>query len=263
MSSSRKEKLEAFGRLLDIMDELREKCPWDKEQTIESLRNLTIEETYELADAIIENDMDEIRTELGDLLLHIVFYAKIGNEKKSFDITDVINTINEKLIFRHPHVFGKRKVSGSKEVVSNWEELKMKENNGTKRVLSGVPVSLPAMIKSHRIQDKVRAVGFDWANRDDIWQKVDEEICEVKNEISSDDKKKTEREFGDLLFSIVNAARLFDIEPESALERTNKKFIRRFNYIEEHARSIGKPIKEMSLEEMDILWNEAKLQEKR
>ena len=260
--SSRNDKLEAFGRLLDIMDELREKCPWDREQTIESLRNLTIEETYELADAIIENDMDEIRTELGDLLLHIVFYAKIGDEKKSFDISDVINTINEKLIFRHPHVFGERKVSGSDEVVSNWEELKMKENNGTKRVLSGVPKSLPAMIKSHRIQDKARAVGFDWADRDDIWVKVDEEIGEVKKEILRNDRDSVEGEFGDLLFSVVNAARLFNIEPESALEKTNKKFIRRFNFIEEYARSKNKSIKEMSLNEMDALWNEAKMKEK-
>lgn len=260
--SSRNEKLEAFGRLLDIMDELREKCPWDREQTIETLRNLTIEETYELADAIIENDMDEIRTELGDLLLHIVFYAKIGEEENSFDIRDVLNTINEKLVFRHPHVFGEREVSGSEEVVSNWEELKLKENNGSKRVLSGVPKSLPAMIKSHRIQDKVRAVGFDWENRDDIWNKIDEEIAEVRKEISINDKKKTEAEFGDLLFSIVNAARLFNIEPESALERTNKKFISRFSYIEEHARSKGQLIKEMSFEEMDSLWNEAKMKEK-
>jgi MazG family protein len=256
--SSREEKLEAFGRLLDIMDELREKCPWDREQTIESLRNLTIEETYELADAIIENDMDEIRTELGDVLLHIVFYAKIGDEKKSFDITDVINTVNEKLIFRHPHVFSDRKVSGSKEVVSNWEELKLKENNGTKRVLGGVPKSLPAMIKSHRIQDKVRAVGFDWANRDDIWGKVDEEINEVKSELLGKDMNRIESEFGDLFFSVVNAARLYGIEPETALERTNKKFISRFNYIEEHARSNGRPVNELSLEEMDALWDEAK-----
>ena len=250
--------MEAFGRLLDIMDELREKCPWDREQTMESLRNLTIEETYELADAIIEKDMDEIRTELGDILLHIVFYAKIGDEKKSFDITDVINTVNEKLIFRHPHVFGERKVSGSREVISNWEELKLKENNGTKRVLSGVPASLPALIKSHRIQDKVRAVGFDWANRDDVWEKVQEEIGEVRKELKNGDPVKTESEFGDLLFSIVNAARLFEVEPETALERTNKKFIGRFNYIEEHAREKTGGLKSMTLGEMEILWEEAK-----
>lgn len=255
--------MEAFGRILDIMDELREKCPWDREQTMESLRNLTIEETYELADAIIEKDMDEIRTELGDLLLHIVFYAKIGDEQKSFDITDVINTVNEKLIFRHPHVFGEREVSGSKEVVSNWEELKMKENNGTKRVLSGVPKSLPALIKAHRVQDKARAVGFDWADPDDIWDKVLEEVREVREELKSGNKQRIESEFGDLFFSIVNAARLFDIEPETALERTNVKFMRRFNYIEEHARSSGRSINSLTLEEMDVLWEEAKQTEAR
>lgn len=260
--SSRKERMEAFGRILDIMDELREKCPWDREQTMDSLRNLTIEETYELADAIIEKDMDEIRTELGDLLLHIVFYAKIGDEKGVFDITDVINTVNEKLVYRHPHVFGERKVSGSNEVINNWEDLKMKENNGTKRVLSGVPESLPALIKAHRVQDKVRAVGFDWTERDDVWKKVDEEISEVRNEIRSGNKEKIEQEFGDLLFSIVNAARLFDVEPETALERTNKKFINRFSYIEENARSNDRSIRDMSLEEMEVLWNEAKLTER-
>ncbi len=259
--SSRKEKLEAFGRLLDIMDELREKCPWDREQTMDTLRNLTIEETYELADAIIEEDLDEIRTELGDILLHIVFYAKIGDEKKIFDITDVINTVNEKLIFRHPHVFGERKVSGSKEVVSNWEELKMKENNGEKRVLSGVPKTLPALIKAHRIQDKARAVGFDWAEKEDVWQKVEEEIGEVKKEIASAKPELIQKEFGDLLFSIVNAARLYDIEPETALEKTNKKFITRFNYIEENARAQGRRVNELTLEEMEVYWNEAKLKE--
>jgi len=259
--STRAEKMEAFGRILDIMDELREKCPWDREQTMESLRNLTIEETYELADAIIEKDMDEIRTELGDLLLHIVFYARIGEEKSVFDITDVINTVNEKLIFRHPHVFGEREVSGSKEVISNWEELKMKENNGTKRVLSGVPKSLPALIKAHRVQDKARAVGFDWANPDDIWEKVTEEIGEVRRELKSGNRQKSESEFGDLLFSIVNAARLFDVEPETALERSNLKFMRRFNYIEEHARAHDRSINTMTLEEMDALWEEAKQKE--
>ncbi|MEX0981990.1 MAG: nucleoside triphosphate pyrophosphohydrolase [Bacteroidales bacterium] len=256
--SSRKDKLEAFGRILDIMDELREKCPWDREQTMESLRNLTIEETYELADAIIEKDMDEVRTELGDLLLHIVFYAKIGDEEGAFDIADVIDTVNKKLVFRHPHVFGERKVAGSREVINNWEELKMKENNGTKRVLSGVPSSLPALIKAHRIQDKVRAVGFDWANPDDVWQKVDEEIAEVRREIKAGNQRKIEDEFGDLLFSVVNAARLFDIEPETALERTNKKFMSRFSHIEENARSHGRSIKDLSLEEMEVLWVEAK-----
>jgi MazG family protein len=260
--SNRKEKLEAFGRILDIMNELREKCPWDREQTMESLRNLTIEETYELADAIIEQDMDEIRTELGDLLLHIVFYAKIGDEKQAFDITDVINTVNEKLVYRHPHVFGDRQVSGSREVVNNWEELKIQENNGTKRVLGGVPQSLPALIKAHRIQDKARAVGFDWSNPDDVWNKVGEEIAEVRHEIATGSKGAIEREFGDLLFSIVNAARLFNVEPETALERTNKKFISRFNYIEEEARSNGRSIKDLSIGEMEALWISAKESEK-
>ena len=196
---------------------------------------------------------------LGDLLLHIVFYAKIGDEQNEFDITDVINSINEKLIFRHPHVFGEREVSGSKEVISNWEELKIKEGNGNKTVLGGVPKSLPALIKAHRIQDKARAVGFDWADRNDIWHKVDEEIDELKNEIKNNDARRLEKEFGDLLFSIVNAARLFEIEPESALERTNKKIIQRFNYIEQAAKQSGRNIKEMTLEEMDQLWEEAKV----
>ena len=256
--SSKQEKMEAFGRLLDVMDELREKCPWDKEQTIESLRNLTIEETYELADAIIDENMEDIREELGDILLHIVFYSKIGDEKNSFDITDVINGVNEKLIFRHPHVFGDRKVSGSKEVISNWEELKIEAGKGKKKVLSGVPKTLPAIIKAHRVQDKARAVGFDWADRNDIWDKVDEEIREVKDEITNKVNGNLESEFGDLLFSIVNAARLFDIEPETALERTNKKFIKRFNYIEASALDANKHIKHLSLEEMDLLWEQAK-----
>jgi len=255
---TRKEMLEAFSRLLDIMDELREKCPWDREQTIESLRNLTIEETYELADAILANDLDDIRKELGDLLLHIVFYAKISSEKQQFDIADVINSINEKLVFRHPHVFGDRKVDGAREVISNWEEIKIKEGNGKKRVLGGVPNSLPALIKAHRIQDKARAVGFDWADREDIWLKIDEEISEVKKEIESGDQVRTESEFGDFLFSVVNAARLYDVEPESALERTNKKFIQRFNYIESKAKEKNIPIREMSFKEMDALWEEAK-----
>lgn len=256
--SSKKEKLEAFGRLLDIMDELREKCPWDREQTMESLRNLTIEETYELADAIIKSDLAEVKTELGDLLLHIVFYAKIGDEQRAFDITDVINTVNKKLVYRHPHVFGDRKVSGSGEVVSNWEELKTKENNGKKRVLEGVPDALPAMIKAHRIQDKARAIGFDWEKADDVWPKVLEEIQETREAIFNLSESEVEKEFGDLLFSVVNAARLHGIDPETALERTNKKFIARFNHIEEHARSHGKSLGSMSLEEMDGLWEQAK-----
>ena len=254
---SREEKLEAFNRLLDIMDELREKCPWDREQTFDSLRNLTIEETYELADAIMDQDLEEIRKELGDLLLHIVFYAKIGSEKGSFDIADVLNGINDKLVFRHPHVFGDREVKDSVEVIENWEELKMKEGN--RSVLAGVPISLPAMIKSHRIQDKVRAVGFDWDQKEQVWDKVTEEINEVKHElINGNQKEKIEEEIGDLLFSIVNAARLYDIEPETALERTNRKFIKRFKYLESKTIQMGRSLKEMNLAEMEAIWEEAK-----
>lgn len=255
--NSTEEKLKAFERLLEIMDELREKCPWDKEQTLDSLRNLTIEETYELADAIMDQDLNEIRKELGDLLLHIVFYAKIGSEKGAFDIADVLNGINEKLVFRHPHVFGDRAVKDSGEVIENWEELKMKEGN--RSVLAGVPVSLPAMIKSHRIQDKVRAVGFDWDHREQVWDKVIEEIHEVKHELNNGQvKEKMEDEIGDLLFSVVNAARLYDIEPETALERTNRKFIKRFKYLEAKALESGRTLKEMSLQEMEAIWQEAK-----
>ena len=254
---SREEKLEAFNRLLEIMDELREKCPWDREQTLDSLRNLTIEETYELADAIMDQDLDEIKKELGDLILHIVFYAKIGSEKGAFDIGDVLHGINSKLVFRHPHVFGTREVKDSGEVIENWEELKMKEGN--KSVLSGVPVSLPAMIKSHRIQDKVRAVGFDWDHKEQVWDKVTEEINEVKDELlNGNQKEKMEDEIGDLLFSIVNAARLYDIEPETALERTNRKFIQRFKYLETRSIQMGKSLKEMNLAEMEAIWEEAK-----
>ena len=254
---STEEKLKAFERLLEIMDELREKCPWDREQTLDSLRNLTIEETYELADAIMDQDLDEIRKELGDLILHIVFYAKLGSEKRAFDIADVINGINAKLVFRHPHVFGERKVKDSDEVIENWEELKMKEGN--RSVLAGVPVSLPAMIKSHRIQDKARAVGFDWDHREQVWDKVIEEINEVKHElINGNRKEKMEEEIGDLIFSIVNAARLYDIEPETALEKTNRKFIKRFKYLETRAAEMGRSLKEMSLEEMESIWQEAK-----
>ncbi len=239
------------------MDELREKCPWDREQTLESLRNLTIEETYELADAIMDHDLEEVRKELGDLMLHIVFYSKIGTEEGVFDIADVMNGICDKLIFRHPHVFGDVQVKNSGEVLENWEELKMKEGN--RSVLEGVPVSLPAMIKSHRIQDKVRAVGFDWDHRDQVWDKVTEEINEVKYELmNGQDKSKTENEIGDLLFSIINAARLYDIEPETALERTNRKFIKRFKYLEKRAHELGRSLKEMSLEEMEVIWQEAK-----
>ena len=254
---STEEKLKAFERLLKIMDELREKCPWDREQTLESLRNLTIEETYELADAILDHDMEEVRKELGDLMLHIVFYSKIGAEEGAFDVADVLNGICDKLVFRHPHVFGERKVKDSGEVIENWEELKMQEGN--RSVLAGVPASLPAMIKSHRIQDKARAVGFDWDQRDQVWDKVHEEINEVKHELmNGQDKLKTENEIGDLLFSIINAARLYDIEPETALERTNRKFIHRFKYLENKALEMGKTLKEMSLDEMEAIWQEAK-----
>jgi XTP/dITP diphosphohydrolase len=251
------DKLKAFKRLLEVMDELREKCPWDREQTLESLRNLTIEETYELADAILDQDLDEIKKELGDLMLHIVFYSKIGSEKGAFDVADVLNGVCDKLVFRHPHVFGERKVKDSGEVKENWEELKMKEGN--RSVLAGVPVSLPAMIKAHRIQDKVRAVGFDWDQRDQVWDKVSEEIQEVKDELSNGQEyEKMEDEIGDLLFSVINAARLYNVEPETALERTNRKFIERFNYLETRAKALGRSLKEMSLAEMESIWEEAK-----
>lgn len=254
---SMEEKLKAFERLLVVMDELREKCPWDREQTLESLRNLTIEETYELADAIMERNLEEIRKELGDLMLHIVFYSKIGSEKGAFDVADVLDGICDKLVFRHPHVFGERKVKDAGEVLENWEELKMKEGN--RSVLSGVPVSLPAMIKAHRIQDKVRAVGFDWDRREQVWDKVGEEIQEVKHELNNgQEPHKMEEEIGDLLFSLINAARLYDIEPETALERTNKKFILRFKYLEKKALEMNRSLKEMTLEEMEEIWQEAK-----
>ena len=254
---STQEKLKAFERLLDVMDELREKCPWDREQTLESLRNLTIEETYELADAIIDQDLVEIRKELGDLMLHIVFYSKIGSEKGAFDVADVLNGICDKLVFRHPHVFGDRKVKDAGEVLENWEELKMKEGN--RSVLSGVPVSLPAMIKAHRIQDKVRAIGFDWDQREQVWDKVKEEIQEVEHELNKGQKhEKMEEEIGDLLFSVINAARLYNVEPETALERTNRKFIHRFKYLEKKALEMNRSLKDMSLEEMEAIWQEAK-----
>ena len=248
-------KLEAFRELLEIMDELRVKCPWDKEQTNQSLRNLTIEETYELAGAILDEDHDEIRKELGDLLLHIVFYAKIGSENAEFDIGDVIRSLNEKLIYRHPHVFGDTKVSHQEEVKKNWEELKMREG---RQVLGGVPVSLPALIKASRIQEKVRAVGFDWEEKVQVWDKVGEELEELKQEIRKGDQERSEDEFGDLFFSLVNAARLYGVDPETALEKTNRKFIRRFSYLEEKSKKINRSLKDMSPEEMDRIWEEAK-----
>jgi XTP/dITP diphosphohydrolase len=250
------EKLQAFERLLNIMDELRVKCPWDQKQTIESLRHLTIEETYELADAIIENDLTDIKKELGDILLHIVFYAKIASETNEFDISDVINSLCEKLIFRHPHVFGEVSVKDDEEVKTNWENLKIKEGN--KSILAGVPKSLPALVKAHRIQDKVRSVGFDWDEREQIWDKVKEEMNELQVEIDKQDKTKMEAEFGDLLFSMVNAARLYDIDPEMALERTNKKFIKRFNYLEENTIKQGRSLHDMTLDEMNEVWEKAK-----
>ena len=251
-------KLQAFERLLNIMDELRVKCPWDQKQTIESLRHLTIEETYELAEAIIENDFTEIKKELGDVLLHIVFYAKIASETNEFDITDVINSLCEKLIYRHPHVFGNGdvKVKDDEEVKTNWENLKIKEGN--KSILAGVPKSLPALVKAHRIQDKVRSVGFDWDERSQIWDKVREELGELQTEIEKQDKEKMEAEFGDLLFSMVNAARLYDIDPEIALERTNKKFINRFNYLEEQTIKKGRSLQDMTLDQMNEVWEKAK-----
>jgi len=249
---------ESFTRLLDVMDELRAKCPWDKKQTIESLRHLTIEETYELCDAILENDMAGIRKELGDILLHIVFYAKIASETGDFNITDVIDGICEKLVFRHPHVFGNVLVNDAEDVKTNWENLKIKEGN--KSILGGVPNSLPAMVKAHRIQDKARAVGFDWDEREQVWDKIDEELGELKVEIKQMDAEKMEAEFGDLLFSMVNAARLYGIDPEAALERTNKKFIKRFNYLEEKTIKAGRPLTSMTLDEMNVVWEEAKKQ---
>jgi XTP/dITP diphosphohydrolase len=259
--SNMKEKLASLEKLLNIMDKLREKCPWDREQTFESLRNLTIEETYELADAILMKDMEPIKKELGDLLLHIVFYAKMGSETGSFDIRDVADSLSEKLIFRHPHVFGNTDVRDNPEVVKkNWEELKMKEGNGY--VLGGVPASLPAMIKASRIQEKARAVGFDWDDRTRVWDKVQEELIELGNEIEAMDADKTEKEFGDLLFSIINAARLYGIDPETALEKTNIKFIRRFNYLEDKTHKQGRKLKDISVAEMNGLWEEAKKLEK-
>lgn len=252
-------RLTAFERLLNIMDDLREKCPWDRKQTMESLRKLTIEETYELADAILENDLEEIKKEIGDLMLHMVFYAKIGSEKGAFDITDALNGICEKLIHRHPHIYGDVEVKDEEEVKANWEKLKLKE--GKKSVLEGVPKSLPAMVKANRIQEKARGVGFDWDNKEQVWEKVQEELNELKVEINeAASKEKIENEFGDLLFSIINYARFIDIDPESALERTNKKFISRFQYLEQKAKALGKNLHDMTLAQMDEIWEEAKPQ---
>ena len=250
--------LEEFNRLLNIIDELRVKCPWDMKQTNESLRKLTIEETYELADAIFSGNDEGIRNELGDLMLHIAFYTRIGSEKGAFTMTEVLEGINNKLVYRHPHVFGDVKVTGASQVEENWEHLKIRENNGYKPVLSGVPSSLPAIVKANRIQEKVRGVGFDWENREQIWDKVLEEITELKEEIKNRDTETIESELGDVLFSIINASRLYGIDPEAALEKTNRKFIRRFNYLEKETLSKGTSLHDMSLDEMNIIWEEAK-----
>ncbi len=258
---TREEKLQEFGRLLDILEELRVKCPWDREQTFDSLRTNTIEECFELTDAIADRDMTNIKKELGDVLLHIVFYAKIASETGDFDIYDVCHALCDKLIYRHPHIFGHVDADSSEQVMQNWEKLKLKEKGGNRSVLAGVPRSLPALIKAHRIQDKVRSVGFDWEQRDQVWDKVAEEYGELRTEIASMDEDRMEAEFGDLLFSLVNAARLYGINPENALERTNRKFIKRFNYLESRTIAQGKDLKQMSLAEMDAIWEEAKQEE--
>ena len=273
----------AFGRMLDVLDALREKCPWDRKQTNDSLRPNTIEETYELCDALIKNDVQEVCKELGDVLLHVAFYARIGEEQEQFDMADVCNRLVDKLIFRHPHVYhpsqigaphprplpygeqeeGREfsKVSNVEQVLDNWEQIKQKEKDGNKTVLAGVPASLPALIKAYRIQDKARHVGFDWEDRQDVWKKVREELAELEAELQREDKARSEEELGDFLFSVINAARLYKLNPDNALEKTNQKFIRRFNYIEQHSIKKGKPLTEMTLEEMDALWNEAKEKE--
>ncbi|MDD3908106.1 MAG: nucleoside triphosphate pyrophosphohydrolase [Bacteroidales bacterium] len=255
---TRESQMQAFGRLLDILEELRQKCPWDKIQTNESLRPLTIEETYELSEALLHQDHVEISKELGDLLLHIIFYAKIGSEQSRFDIQDVCEQLMQKLIYRHPHIFGEIEVSGAKEVEQNWEKLKLKEKGGNRTVLAGVPETLPSMIKAFRMQDKARGMGFDWDQKEQVWDKVQEEFSELMAEIDSMEKDKMEAEFGDLFFSLINAARLYNINPDNALERTNTKFRNRFNYLEDKTLLQGKSLRSMSLAEMDVIWNEAK-----
>ena len=280
---TKEEKLKAFGRFLDVLDVLREKCPWDRKQTNQSLRTNTIEEVYELSDALAKDDVPNISKELGDVLLHVCFYSKIGEEKWQFDVADVCNKLTDKLIFRHPHVYHPSQVGAAEpkplpygenlehdemqnadtaqKVIENWEQIKLKEKDGNKRVLSGVPEALPALIKAYRIQDKARNVGFDWEDKGDVWSKVKEEMGELEVELRKGDKEKSTNELGDFLFSVINAARLYKINPDDALERTNQKFIRRFNYIEEHSIRVSKPLTEMTLGEMDKLWNEAKKQE--
>ena len=281
---TREEKLMAFGRMLDVIDTLRTECPWDRKQTNESLRPNTIEEVYELADALEKDDFHNICKELGDVLLHVCFYARIGSEQSQFDIADVCNSLTDKLIFRHPHVYHPSQVgvadpkplpygqdeaqadgtevTTAQQVIQNWEQIKLKEKDGNKSVLSGVPAALPALIKAYRIQDKARNVGFDWEDKGDVWAKVREELGELETELRKEDKEHSEEEFGDFLFSLINAGRLYKLNPDTCLEKTNKKFIRRFNYIEEHSIKIGKPLKDLTLGEMDQLWNEAKEQEK-
>lgn len=255
---SREEKLEAFGRFLDVLDTLREKCPWDRKQTNESLRPNTIEETFELCDALMKDDKKNICKELGDVLLHVCFYAKIASETGDFDIADVCDKLTDKLIFRHPHVYGEAQADTAGQVSQNWEQIKLKEKDGNQSVLGGVPEALPSLIKAYRIQDKARNVGFDWEERSQVWSKVKEEIGEFEAEVENMDKEKAEAEFGDVMFSLINAARLYKINPDNALEHTNQKFIRRFNYLEEHTIKQGKELKNMTLEEMDAIWNEAK-----
>ncbi|RUL58766.1 nucleoside triphosphate pyrophosphohydrolase [Prevotella koreensis] len=273
---TREEKLEAFGKLLDVLDRLREECPWDRKQTNESLRPNTIEETFELCDALMKDDSKNICKELGDVIMHVMFYAKIGEEQGKFDIADVCDKESDKLIFRHPHVYGEAeslkhsplihaeegKELNTEQVLENWEQIKLREKEGNESVLSGVPDALPSLIKAYRIQDKARNVGFDWEDKQDVWAKVREELDELEEELRREDKEKSTQELGDFLFSVINAARLYHLNPDNALEHTNKKFIRRFNYVEEHSIKIGKPLNDMSLEEMDKLWNEAKNLEK-
>ncbi len=260
--STIEEQLKAFGRLLDVMDTLREKCPWDRKQTFESLRPNTIEETFELCDALIRRDTGEICKELGDVRLHVVFYAKIASESGDFDVADVCNKLCDKLIFRHPHVYGEAEAQSAGEVSLLWEQVKQKEKDGNKTVLSGVPQSLPSLIKAYRIQDKARNVGFDWTKREDVWEKVHEEVDELRIELEKEDAENSTNEFGDLLFSLINASRLYGINPDNALERTNRKFISRFTYVEQKAQEQGKELRDMTLAEMDALWNEAKAQAK-
>lgn len=258
---TREEKLDAFGRLIDVLDNLRVKCPWDRKQTNESLRPNTIEETFELCDALMKGDTKNVCKELGDVLLHVCFYALIGSEAGDFDIADVCNNEADKLIFRHPHVYGNVKADTAAQVTENWEQIKLKEKDGNKRVLSGVPDALPSLIKAYRIQDKARNVGFDWEDKGDVWKKVREELDELEAELRKEDKERSMEELGDFLFSVINAARLYHLNPDNALERTNQKFINRFNYIEDHSIKAGKPLTDMTLEEMDELWNEAKQNE--